>query len=108
MVSQRLSTFSHRPMTPQSFTPVPAAASHASTQFSGRIPGFQVRGREVRVSGDGSPPVGSRGKATVECLGDKVSEKLKHEFLFFQSLYGNAISIRPAVAYVGCVVLTFC
>jgi len=35
-------------------------------------------GLKVRGSGDGSPPVGSMGKAPVGGVGDEVAQKLKH------------------------------
>jgi len=38
---------------------------------------FRMRERGAGDLGDGSPPVGSRGKAPVGGLGDKVPQKLK-------------------------------
>ena len=35
-------------------------------------------GGQIRESGDGSPPVGSRGKAPAGGLGDGVPQKLEH------------------------------
>jgi len=37
-----------------------------------------LTGVQGQGSGDGNPLVGSRGKAPVEGLGDKVPQKLKH------------------------------
>jgi len=42
-----------------------------SCLLQGRIQDFKLGGREVGGLGDGSPPVGSRGKAPVGGLGTK-------------------------------------
>ena len=45
----------------------------------------------ARMSGEGNPPVGFRGKAPVEGLGDEVSQKLKQnvklKYIFNVFLY---------------------